>query len=99
MWIQHEVSTRINGSALPPRGLKLLWRDQIRASASVLDEFRHAHAAIEIRDSSDDGLAFGLRLREPDGILKLIFGNINSSFHASKMAIYRILIKHNYIPY
>ena len=94
MCIQEEVSTRINGSTLPTRGLKLLRCDQIRASASVLDEFCHAHAAIEIRDSSDNGLAFGLRFREPDGILKLIFRNINSGFHNSKITVYGILIKH-----
>ena len=97
MCIQDEVSTRINGSALPARGLELLRRDQIRASASVLDEFRHAHAVVEVRDGSDDGFAFGLRFCEPDGILKLIFRNINSGFHASKIAIYRSLIKYNYI--
>ena len=97
MCIQDEVSTRINGSALPARGLKLLRCDQIRTGAGVLDEFRHAHTAVEVRDSSDDGFAFGLRFCEPDGILKLIFGNINSSFHASKIAVYRSSIKHNYI--
>ena len=99
MCIQDEVSTRINGSALPACGLKLLWCDQIGAGAGVLDEFCHAHAAVEVRDSSDNGFAFGLRLREPDGILKFIFRNINSSFHASKIVIYGSLIKHNYILY
>ena len=58
MCIQDEVSTRINGSALPARGLKLLRCDQIRTGAGVLDEFRHAHTAVEVRDSSDDGFAF-----------------------------------------
>ena len=37
--------------------------------------------------------------REPDGILKLILGNINSSFHVAKVAIYRSLIENNYILY
>ena len=86
MCIQDEVSTSINGSALSACSLKLLWCDQIRAGASVLDEFRHAHAAVELCDGTDDGFAFGLCLCEPDGILKLIAGNINSGFHGVKVA-------------
>jgi hypothetical protein len=98
MCIQDDVSTRITGSTLAARSLKFLRRDQVGAGAGVFGEFRHAHAAIEVGDGADDGIAFGLRLRESDSILKFVVGNINSRFHACKISSIGSAVKPYNIP-
>ena len=69
-------------SASAALGLEFFRCDQVVACAGVLDQLGHAHAAIEVRDGADHGLTLGLRVREPDGILKFTIWNINCGLHA-----------------
>lgn len=90
MCIQDEVSIRTTESSLPTHGLKLFWRDHVGTAAGVPDEFRHAHATVEVGDSTDYGFTFRLGLGELDCILKLSVGNINSGLHMSIIAKFGI---------
>lgn len=99
MCIHDDVSTRIKESTLPANGLKFLWRNQVGTGTGIPCELRHAHATVEIRDGTDDGFAFCLRLRELDGIRKLTIGNINSGFHIPRIAIIGIPVKSLDIPH
>ena len=84
--IQDEVSIRITElslSSLPTNGLKFFWRDHVGTAAGVPDEFRHAHATVEVGDSTNYGFAFRLGLGELNCILELSVGNINSGLHMS----------------
>ena len=51
------------------------------AARSTRNRYRRAHAPVEIRHGADDGVAFGLRAREPGCIPELILGNINCGLH------------------
>ena len=76
---------------MPTNGLKFFWRDHVGAAAGVPDEFRHAHAPVEVGDSTNYGFTFRLGLGELDRILKLSVGNINSGLHMSIIANVGIL--------
>ena len=71
-----------HGSASATLGLEFFGCNQVVACAGVLDQFGHAHATIEVGDGADHGLTLGLRVREPDSILKFAIWNINRSLHA-----------------
>ena len=75
-----------HGSASATLGLEFFGCNQVVASAGVLDQLGHAHAAIEVGDGADNGLTLGLRIREPDGILKFAVRNINCGLHAQTLA-------------
>ena len=93
MWIHEEVSTRTTGLSLATNGLKFLWRDQVGAGAREPNEFRHAHATVEVGDGTDYGGTFRLCLRESDSILKLTIRNINGGLHISIIAKIGIVFK------
>ncbi|MCY4064869.1 MAG: hypothetical protein OXF57_00695, partial [Rhodospirillaceae bacterium] len=69
-------------------GLKLFRRHQILAGSGVAGEFGHAHAAVEVCDRADHGLALGPGPGEPDGILKLAIGNIDGRLHAARISVF-----------
>ena len=71
-----------HGSASATLGLDFLRCNQVVASAGVLDQLGHAHTAIEVRDGTDHRLTLGLRIREPDSVLKFAIWNINCGLHA-----------------
>ena len=97
MCIQDEVSTRINRSAFSAGSLQLLGGNQVGAGPCMSDKFRHPHAAVEVLDYADDCLAFGLRLREPDGILEFTFRNIQGRLHDARLSLVGIRINHSSI--
>ena len=93
MWIHDDVSTRIIKSTLPASGLKFLRRHQICTGTGKPCELRHAHATVEVRNGTNYGLAFCLRLSEPDGILEYVIGNVYSGLHTSRIAPFGFLLK------
>lgn len=78
---------------LATSGPKLLRGYQIGAGSSVSDQFGHSLASVEIRDCANHRFAFCLRAGEADRIQKLVFWNINSRLHASRVTPAGLLVQ------
>src|ERR1700730_9668316 len=76
----------------------LVCREAFGKCAGISNELGHPPPAVKFFQDSHHGLTFGLRLREPHGVLQFVFWNINSGLHASIIWYSGIHIKHRWNP-